>query len=90
MNKAEFVAQIAAKGGISKIAADAALKAVLASIEDALVSDGKLILPGFGSFSVEERAARQGRNPRTGEAIAIAPSKSVKFKAGSQLKASVK
>ncbi|MBQ3891774.1 MAG: HU family DNA-binding protein [Desulfovibrio sp.] len=90
MTKADFVAKIAENGGISKSAADASLKAFIASLQDVLASEGKLVLPGFGTFSVEERAARQGRNPQTGEAIAIPASKSVKFKAGAKLREAVK
>ncbi len=90
MTKADFVAKIAEKGGISKSAADTSLKALIASIQEVLASEGKLVLPGFGTFSVENRPARQGRNPRTGEAMTIAASKAVKFKAGAKLKEIVK
>ncbi|MBO6002141.1 MAG: HU family DNA-binding protein [Mailhella sp.] len=90
MTKADFVAKIAENSGISKSAADASLKAFIASLQDVLAAEGKLVLPGFGTFSVEERAARQGRNPQTGEAIAIPASKSVKFKAGAKLREAVK
>ena len=72
MNKTELVAAVAAKAGISKKDADAAVAAVFASVTDALANGDKVQLIGFGTFEVRERAAKEGRNPKTGEKIAIA------------------
>ena len=65
MTKADLVEKIAAKANLTKAAAERALNAFLASVEDALVKESKLTLTGFGTFAVEHRKARQGRNPRT-------------------------
>ena len=86
MNKTELINAVAAKAEISKKDADKAVAAVLASIEEALVAGEKVQLIGFGTFEVKERAAREGRNPRTGETIKIAASKSPAFSAGKGLK----
>lgn len=90
MNKTELVAAVAAKAGISKKDADAAVAAVFASVTDALAKGEKVQLIGFGTFEVRERAAKEGRNPRTGETIKIAASKVPAFKAGAALKDAVK
>ncbi len=90
MTKAELVAQLAAKAGISKVAAEKAVNAFLSSVQEVLKKDGKLTLTGFGTFSVESRKARKGRNPRTGAQINIPASKVVKFRVGKTLKDSVK
>lgn len=90
MTKADIVENIASKTGITKAAAEKTLNAFLASVESSLVSEGKVTLTGFGTFAVEKRDARTGRNPRTGEAIKIPASKVVKFRAGKNLKESVK
>lgn len=82
MNKTELSAAIAAKG-VAK--APAALNAVLEAIAEGVKKDGKVVIPGFGTFSVTERAARKGINPLTKQEITIAAKKSVKFKAGSGL-----
>jgi DNA-binding protein HU-beta len=71
MNKAELVSKIAEDAGITKGQAGAALESFMESVTKTLKSGGKLILVGFGTFSVSKRAARKGRNPRTGEAIKI-------------------
>ena len=90
MNKAELVAAIAEKANFTKKDAEAALNAVTASIEEALVKGEKVQLIGFGTFETRERKARQGRNPRKpGEIIKIAASKAPVFKAGKALKDSV-
>ncbi len=89
MTKAELVAQLAEQIGSSKAAAEKTLDAFLASVEDTLAKEGKLTLTGFGTFLVEARQARKGRNPRTGEVIEIPASKVVKFRVGKQLKDSV-
>ena len=89
MNKTDLIDAIAAKADISKKDAETALKATIESIEEALKNDEKVVLVGFGTFSVKERAARTGRNPSTGKSIKIAASKAPKFKAGKALKDSV-
>ena len=78
MTKAELVAKIAAKADLNKASAERALNAVLESIEATLVEEGKLTLTGFGSFMVEKREARTGRNPRTGSQIEIPAANAVK------------
>jgi DNA-binding protein HU-beta len=89
MNKAELVEAIQKALGkdATKRAAEDALAAVLSSIEKGVKKDKKVQIIGFGTFEVKKRAARQGRNPKTGEAMKIAASKSVGFKASSTLKA---
>ena len=90
MNKVELVAAIAEKANFTKKDAEAALNAVTASIEEALIKGEKVQLIGFGTFETRERKARQGRNPRKpGEIIKIAASKAPVFKAGKALKDSV-
>lgn len=86
MNKSELIDALAVKAETSKVAAGVALDAVLTSITEALQSDGSVVLVGFGTFAVKERAARTGRNPRTKEPIKIAASKVPTFKAGKNLK----
>lgn len=90
MNKTELVAAVAAKADLSKKDADAAVAAVFDAIKDALADGDKVALVGFGTFSVKERAARTGLNPRTKETIEIPASKVPAFKAGSALKDAVK
>ena len=90
MNKAEFVAAVAAKSGMTKKDADSAVTAVVDVIKDLLAADDKLQLPGFGTFFVNERAARDGRNPRSGEVIHIAAAKVPAFRPSKVLKESVK
>lgn len=85
MNKSELVSAVAQKSGLSKVDSKKALDAVLESIGEELQNDGKVVLVGFGTFSVTERSARKGINPRTKEAIDIPAKKVVKFKAGSKL-----
>ncbi len=89
MTKAELIAQIAAKANLTKAAAERSVNAMLESIQEFLAEDGKLTLTGFGTFAVEERQERPGRNPRTGGSIQIAASKVVKFRPGKQLKDAV-
>lgn len=89
MTKAELIAQIATKANLTKAAAERSVNAMLESIQELLSEDGKLTLTGFGTFAVEERQERPGRNPRTGESIQIAASKVVKFRPGKQLKDAV-
>ncbi len=90
MNKTELVAAVATKAELSKKDAEAAVKAVLDSITEALADGEKVALVGFGTFDVKTRAARTGKNPRTGEAIEIPEAKVPSFKAGSALKDAVK
>ncbi|PCI36842.1 MAG: DNA-binding protein HU [Rhodospirillaceae bacterium] len=89
MNKNDLIDAVATNSGVSKADATNATNAVFDAITDALVSGGEVRLTGFGSFSVANRAARQGRNPQTGATIQIAASKQPKFKAGKGLKDSV-
>ena len=86
MNKTEFVAAIADQAGLSKKDAEKALKAFVDVVADELKKGEKIQLVGFGTFEVTERAAREGRNPQTGEVMPIAASKAPKFKAGKALK----
>ena len=85
MNKTDLVNAVAA-AGFTKKDADKAVAAVFEAIEGALVKGDKVQLIGFGTFEVRERAAKEGRNPRTGETIKIAASKVPAFKAGAALK----
>lgn len=85
MNKSELVNAIAEKSGLSKVDSKKALDATLSAITDELKNGGKVVLVGFGTFSVSERSARKGINPRTKKPINIPAKKSAKFKAGSEL-----
>ena len=89
MNKGELIESVAASAGLSKADAGRAVDAVVDSISGALSGGGSVSLVGFGTFSVKKRAARQGRNPRTGETIQIAASNVPGFKAGKALKDAV-
>ena len=90
MNKQSLVEKVAEKTGLTKKDATAAVDTLFDSIQEALKDGEKVQVIGFGNFEVRERAARKGRNPQTGEEITIAASKSPAFKAGKQLKDSVK
>ena len=90
MTKADLIARIAEDAGITKAVAEKALNSFINAVTDSLARGDKVTLVGFGTFSVGERAQREGRNPRTGEVITIAASKVVKFRAGSRLKEAVK
>jgi DNA-binding protein HU-beta len=89
VTKADLVNAIAEKSGLSKADAEKALKAVTDAVTDALKADEKVSLVGFGTFSVGQRAARQGQNPQTGAKINIPAAKVPKFKAGKALKDAV-
>lgn len=89
MNKTELIAAVAEKANLSKKDAEAAVSAVLDAVTDELVKGGKVQLIGFGPFEVRERAAKQGRNPKTGEAMQIPATKVPAFKAGNALKNAV-
>jgi DNA-binding protein HU-beta len=89
VNKSELIDVVAAAADISKVAATRAVDAMVESITGALQQSDQVTLVGFGTFSVKERAARTGRNPQTGEAIAIKAAKIPTFKAGKALKDAV-
>lgn len=89
MNKTELVAEVAAKAEITKVAAAKAVEAVMEAVKDTLVKGDQVTLIGFGTFSVRDRAARKGRDPRTKEEIQIKASKVPAFKAGKGLKDAV-
>ena len=89
MNKTELVAAIAEKAELNKKDAEKALKAFTEVVGEELKKGEKIQVVGFGTFEVSERAAREGRNPQTGETMTIKASKSPKFKAGKALKDSL-
>lgn len=89
MNKADLISKIAKNSSLTKSASEKALNACLESIQESLSNGDKLTLTGFGTFSVEERKARKGRHPQTGEEISIPASKVVKFRPGKDLKKKV-
>lgn len=89
MNKAELLKKIQADAGLTKEQATAALQAVEVSITEALVNGEEVTLTGLGKFIIQNKPARTGRNPKTGEPVDIAASRAVKFKAGKALKDAV-
>ena len=89
MTKSELIDQIATSADLSKAAAGRALDATIAAVQGALKQGGTVTLVGFGTFYVGKRAARSGRNPRTGAAIKISAAKVPKFRAGKGLKDAV-
>ena len=86
MNKTELIAAVAEKAELSKKDAEKAVKAFTDVVSEELVKGVKVQLVGFGTFEVSERASREGRNPKTGNPMTIAASKTPKFKAGKALK----
>lgn len=86
MNKAEFVAKIADKAGLTRKQAETAVAAFTQTVTESLKEGDKVQLMGFGTFEVKDRPARTGRNPATGEAIEIAASRAPVFKAGKSFK----
>jgi DNA-binding protein HU-beta len=90
MTKADLVSKIAASGGITKAQAEKAVEGFVSAVGEALSGGDKVTLVGFGTFSVGNRSAREGRNPRTGDKIKIPASKVVKFKPGKGLSDKVK
>jgi len=90
VNKAELIEAVAASADISKAAASRAVDGMTKAITKALKKGDTVTLVGFGTFSVRKRAARQGRNPQTGEVIKIKASKQPVFKAGKALKDAIK
>ncbi|MBE6924397.1 MAG: HU family DNA-binding protein [Ruminococcaceae bacterium] len=89
MNKTELINAVAERSGVTKKDTEKVISAAIDAITAALAEGDKIQLTGFGSFEVKERAARTGRNPRTGEATEIAASRVPVFKAGKALKDSV-
>lgn len=90
MNKTDLVEKIAASAGLSKVDAKKAVEAAIIAIKDALASGDKVALIGFGTFSINERTAREGINPSTKEKITIPAKKIVKFKAGTDFAEAMK
>ncbi len=89
MNKQDLIGSVADQGGLTKADASKAVEAVFDAITDALKKGDEVRLVGFGTFSVSQRKASTGRNPRTGETMAIKASTQPKFKAGKGLKDAV-
>ena len=85
MNKTEFINAVAEKSGLSKVDSKKAVEAFVETVSSELKEGGKVALLGFGSFSVAEKSARKGVNPKTKQPIEIPARKSVKFKAGAEL-----
>ena len=85
MNKAELIAKIAEDADVTKTQANAALDSFIQAVTKTKKENGKVTLVGFGTFSVSKRAARNGRNPQTGEVIKIKAKKVARFKAGKEL-----
>lgn len=85
MNKGQLIERMAQSAGISKNAAERALNGFMDAVMEAMESGDKVVMVGFGTFSVSERKARTGRNPQTGKEIQIPAKKVVKFKVGSRL-----
>jgi DNA-binding protein HU-beta len=90
MNKSELIEHIARQADISKAAATRALDAIVGGVKTTLKKSGSVTIVGFGTFAVSKRAARTGRNPRTGAAIKIKAAKVPKFKPGKALRDSLK
>lgn len=89
MNKKEIVDTLAGKLGVNKKDAEVILSAFTETMKEALAAGNEVFLKGFGKFMVKERNEREGRNPRTGEALTIPASKSIRFKASETLKETV-
>lgn len=89
MNKTQLIDVVATKTGLKKVQAEAAVNAVNEAIAEALAAGDKVQIIGFGTYEVKERAAREGRNPKTGETITIAATKAPTFSAGKALKDAV-
>jgi DNA-binding protein HU-beta len=87
MNKAELITKIADDSGITKTQANSVLDSFVEAVTKTLKGGGKVTLVGFGTFSVSKRAARNGRNPQTGEVIKIKARRVARFKAGKELSA---
>lgn len=89
MKKSEMIEVLSSKTGLSKADAEKMFNATFDLFKEELAKGNKVSVAGFGTFKISERAAREGRNPQTGETIQIAASKSVSFKAGTELKSKV-
>lgn len=89
MNKRELIETVSSKAEITKKEADVVVNATLDAIIEGLASEGKVIIPGFGSFEVRNKTAREARNPRTGEKIKIAAKRAPAFKPGKAMKDAV-
>jgi DNA-binding protein HU-beta len=89
MTKQELVEKMAAKSGLTKADSERALNAFQEVVSEELSKGGKVTMTGFGTFATRKRAAREGRNPRTGEPVKIAARNAVSFKVGSKLKEAV-
>lgn len=89
MNKADLIERVAKDCDMTRVVAEQVLNSVLGTITTAVSAGDKVTLVGFGTFSVSERAAREGRNPQTGKTIQISARKVVKFKAGAKLAESI-
>ena len=89
MNKTDLVEVVSSKAGVTKTEAQKVVTATLDAIVQGVVADGKVILPGFGTFETRQRSARNGRNPRTGEVIKIKATKAPAFKPGKGMKDAV-
>jgi len=86
LNKTDLINTVADKTGMKKVQVSTIVNAAFDAIKDALKNDEKVGIPGFGTFVVVERAAREGRNPKTGEPIKIAAKKVVRFRVGKDLR----
>ena len=89
MNKKELIETVSSKAEITKKEAELVVNATLDSIIEGLAGEGKVVIPGFGSFEVRSRTAREGRNPRTGEPVKIAAKRAPAFKPGKAMKDAV-
>ena len=89
MNRQELIEKVSSKAEITKVEAGKVVGAALDSIIEGLEADGKVVLVGFGTFEVRTRTAREGRNPRTGQKIKIAASRTPAFKPGKAMKDAV-
>lgn len=89
MNKAELISKLSEDAGITKTQANATVDSFVEAVTKTLKGGGKVTLVGFGTFSVSKRAARNGRNPQTGQVIKIKAKKVAKFKAGKELSARI-
>ena len=89
MKKSEMIEVLSSKTDLSKADAEKMFNATFDLFKEELAKGNKVSVAGFGTFKISERAAREGRNPQTGETIQIAASKSVSFKAGTELKSKV-
>jgi DNA-binding protein HU-beta len=89
VNKSELIEKVAGQAGLTKSDAERAVNSFITVIENAVSANDKVTLPGFGAWSRTQRAARTGRNPRTGEPVQIPASKAVKFSVGADFKKKV-